>query len=160
MRLKHALWRDLAGMMIFDSDSKCALVSHCSVIIILKKKKKKKIKCWSCWSCIFDQFSTLHFHLIHLVFYILYRIILYFIVFCRYLQYGSLPVINPLNEKFPPSFYISRSQLKSFHTISDNHTLSTSLRNPRPGHWFGVACLPKTDHRLRPAVSELHCLNS
>ena len=75
--------------------------------------------------------------------------------FSRYLQHGSLPVINPLGERFPSSFYISQSQLKSLHTISDNHTLSSSLRNPRSGHWYGVASLPKTETKLRPAVSTL-----
>ena len=73
-----------------------------------------------------------------------------------HLSHGHLPIINPLGEKFPDNFYLDGS-MRSLFVLTDNLTLSTSLRNPRPGHWYGVAYLPKSEkQKILPDVSMEH----
>ncbi|KAL3868998.1 hypothetical protein ACJMK2_041736 [Sinanodonta woodiana] len=67
-----------------------------------------------------------------------------------YLQHGSLPFINPLNETIPENFFAYRTSLSGFDIPITNTTVLTSLTNPLAGAWYGVAYLPYTDNRVKP----------
>ena len=57
------------------------------------------------------------------------------------MQQGSIPVINPLGETYPPDFNIQRTGLRNL-TISSNNTLVLyTIESPLPGSWFAAAYL-------------------
>ena len=64
-----------------------------------------------------------------------------FLSFHRYLQQGSFPVINPLNESFPEFFNILRTELYRFDLKTDNEVYEFIVHSPVPGGWYGVAYL-------------------
>ncbi len=58
-----------------------------------------------------------------------------------YLQHGSIPVINPLNESFPDRFNLRRSFLTLLVVSSNKTSLHHEITHPLPGVWFAAAFL-------------------
>lgn len=63
-----------------------------------------------------------------------------------------------MGEKIPKNYYLNHdSGTKAvFTAFTTNHSLVASMNNPRPGPWYGVAFLPKSDGKLLPAVCDLN----
>lgn len=59
------------------------------------------------------------------------------------LKYGGLPVINPDNTKFPPTYYLSnRPEIYTVNLESNSAAKYINLTSPRPGSYFAVAYFP------------------
>ncbi|ELU03317.1 hypothetical protein CAPTEDRAFT_228167 [Capitella teleta] len=67
------------------------------------------------------------------------------------MQHGGFPLINPLNETFPPQFYLKRTHLLEISLLTDNATTIFKLPNPLPGSWFAMAYLGDyVDDKITP----------
>jgi hypothetical protein len=55
------------------------------------------------------------------------------------MQHGGYPLINPLNETFPPDFYLKRTDPFEISLMTDNSTTIFRVPHPRPGSWYAMA---------------------
>ena len=68
-------------------------------------------------------------------------LLIYF--YYRFLQYGSYPVINPLNETFPPHFNTHRSHSHRIEVNTKDGGLGYTISKPLPGSWFTAVFIGK-----------------
>ncbi|KAK7100367.1 hypothetical protein V1264_023334 [Littorina saxatilis] len=74
-----------------------------------------------------------------------------------FLQYGSLPVVNPLNEKFPEKFYLGRSHLVHLNVSSNNVSASHTQLFPQPGDWYALAFIPESNDQITQKGLTVSC---
>ena len=73
--------------------------------------------------------------------------------FCRYLRYGSFPVINPKNETFPDSFQHYEPTQENIVILSNNNSFTYELSRPKAGVWFFVTYLAgDSDDKIKQQV--------
>lgn len=77
------------------------------------------------------------------------NVILYF----SYFQHGSYPLVTPLNETFPPDFYLNRTDAFHVKIKQDTDAVSYVMPMPRPGRWYFAAFLPKTSDSIQQKVA-------
>lgn len=76
------------------------------------------------------------------------------VLFFSYLQYGSIPAVQPLKESFPDSFYINRSNLVHLSLMSNNISLNYSVNFPQSGEWYAIALIPELNTEIKQKVSK------
>lgn len=88
------------------------------------------------------------------------RLVLDIVVISRYIQHGSYPVINPLNETFPANFNLHRTQLFNLNTSTENTTKKHIITEPLPGNWFAAVFIGDyVDDKITQKVSD-SCIGS
>lgn len=75
-----------------------------------------------------------------------------------YLQFGSLPVINPLNESFPEKFLLRLDNMKELKVNSNNISVTHSQPFPQAGDWYAVAVGAKRNTAIRQKGLTVPCL--
>ena len=61
------------------------------------------------------------------------------LIFClRYMQYGSYPVVNPINETYPDKFNLHRTALHHIAIALNETRHFYKIDRPLPGSWFAI----------------------
>ena len=54
------------------------------------------------------------------------------------MQYGSYPVVNPINETYPDKFNLHRTALHHIAIATNETRHFYKIDNPLPGSWFAI----------------------
>ncbi|XP_076440051.1 post-GPI attachment to proteins factor 6-like isoform X2 [Babylonia areolata] len=73
------------------------------------------------------------------------------------LQFGSLPLVNPLNETFPEHFYLERTQLAQLSVRSDNVSVAHTVMFPQSGDWYAIGFIPERNDRIEQKGLKVQC---